>query len=229
MSNISADKDLMTALAARRSRVYEILLLVFVTVDEKELAQFIKRPELAALIDGFMASGDPELEAGAARVKDYLDAAKTRDPAELTNELAVDRTALLRAPGQGGFKPPYEGLYLKQKPSGEAPLAVKTFYRQAGMLPDECVCESPDFLCLELDFMRQLCLKERAARESEDHDPAGIMRMEYDFLDQHLGAWVGDYVALARDIARTDFFAGFLTLLSAAIARDKEFLAEALK
>ena len=85
----------------------------------------------------------------------------------MLTELAVDRTRILRGTGHVDMKPPYEGLYKKGARFGDSVLGVKQFYRKAGLVPDETVSDSADYLCVELDFMKQLCLREEALRLRE--------------------------------------------------------------
>ena len=62
------------------------------------------------------------------------------------------------------MNPPYESLYKKGAGFGDSVLGLKRFYRRVGLLPDETVSDSADYLCVELDFMRQLCLREESLR-----------------------------------------------------------------
>jgi len=75
--------------------------------------------------------------------------------------LLVDRTRVLYATGEKGFRPPYERLY-SDNPTGDGLLlqALNRFDRKAGISLEDESCESPDFLFVELDFMKQLCFRE---------------------------------------------------------------------
>ncbi len=83
-------------------------------------------------------------------IEQYIQAATHKPVEELRNELAVDRTRLLRGikPGYGP-PPPYESVYAgtEQQPQMQASMSVQQAYAEAGVgLPKE-VRDQPDFIC----------------------------------------------------------------------------------
>jgi TorA maturation chaperone TorD len=125
------------------------------------------------------------------------------------------------------MRPPYEGLYRKGSGFGESVREVRRFYRTAGIVPDESVTEAADYLCVELDFMRQLCLRESALRHNKEACEQAIIQtiaLQEDFLRTHLGAWVGSYCSAVQKHASTDFYRGLAFILDAYIRTERVWL-----
>ena len=135
----------------------------------------------------------------------------------------VDRTKILRGTGHKELKPPHEGCYKEDCDIGSAAIKVRSFYRSAGMLPDESIPESPDYLCVELDFMKNLCHKEKEQWLSGE-DASETLELEMCFLTEHLGCWMGDFCSVTKKHALTDFYRGFCTILDEVIEMDLEYL-----
>ena len=146
-----------------------------------------------------------------------------RPDEEVIVELSVDRTGILRATGHTNLKPPYEGLYKNDKNIGASALEVKNCYRKAGLLPDETIPEPLDYLCVELDFMKNLCRREQE-QWSSAVDATETVANEEKFLREHLGSWVGEFCSQAEKHALTDFYRGFLVILDAVVSIDMEYL-----
>jgi TorA maturation chaperone TorD len=95
-------------------------------------------------------------------------------------------------------------------------------------MPDETVHESPDYLCVELDFMKQLCLREQS-QWLHDSGIKETIAQEEEFLREHLGNWVGDFCRAVEKHAVTDFYKGFSLILDAFVTMDKEWIGEVLR
>jgi TorA-specific chaperone len=150
------------------------------------------------------------------------------DPRERFTEPSIDRTKILRGTGHEDLKPPYEGLYTRKQSMGDSVLEVRRCYRKAGLMPDETVHESPDYLCVELDFMKQLCLREQNQWPHEGRTKETIAQEE-EFLREHLGTWVGDFCRAVGKHGLTDFYKGFALILDAFVSMDREWLGEVLQ
>ncbi len=158
-------------------------------------------------------------------------AIRERPDEDVLTELAVDRTRILRGTGHAHMKPPYEGLYRKGARFGDSVLGLRRFYRKAGLVPDETVSNSADYLCVELDFMRQLCRREEALRLREGEVEQSIAKtiaktiaLEKEFLRMHLGNWVGEFCSAVEKYASTDFYRGFALILDVYIRMDRKWL-----
>lgn len=186
----------------------------------------IKGGEFELLLAEYRELGEKGFRLGLDRISSYQRAIRERVDSDVLTELAVDRTKTLRGTGHRDMKPPYEGLYKKGAGFGESVRDVRRFYRTAGLVPDETVTEAADYLCVELDFMRQLCLRERALHEAGESEQAiaQTIALQEEFLRMHLGAWVGAYCTAVARHASTDFYRGFVLIMDAYIRTDKEWL-----
>ena len=120
---------------------------------------------------------------------------------------------ILRGTGHADMLPPYEALYKKRKglldsragseallPEGRAP---------AGRRPSA----NPPITCAsELDFMKQLCLREQTLREAGTEVRETVL-LEEEFLRIHLN-WVADFCREVEKHASTDFYRGFGLILN---------------
>ncbi len=210
----------MADIAAGRAAMYTLLVSVFRLLPDSHFTTNIKGSDFQDLLNICESLEDATLTAGVGRIRSYRSHTSGHD---MLTELAVDRTRILRATGYVDLKPPYEGLYRDEKRRGASALQVKRSYRKAGLLPDEAIGESPDYLCVELDFMRQLCSRERTQWLSGGDVTETITRQE-EFLRDHLGAWIGEFCARAGQHASTEFYRGFLILLDRFIRLDLEYL-----
>ena len=102
---------------------------------------------------------------------------------------------------------------------------MKKFYRKAGLVPEERVHESPDYLTIELDFMKQLCLREQQ-EWSTGRDATETIIHEEEFLRGHLGSWISDFCAQVEKHCFTDFYRGFCMIMDVFIKTDLDYLQE---
>lgn len=214
--------------AAGRAAFYDLLVAVFGHLPDRELVAKIQRGDFQSFLMGCCELGNGRFDAGFQMVTTYQTAIKVRPGEEVFTELSVDRTKILRGTGHPDLRPPYEGLYRRKESIGDSVLELKRFYRKAGLLPDETVRESADYLCVELDFMKELCLREQS-RWSDDGGVRETVVQEEEFLRRHLGDWVGDFCIEVEKHALTDFYRGFSLILDAFIGMEKEWLRDLLQ
>jgi TorA maturation chaperone TorD len=218
-----SEKGHMADIAAGRAALYALLVSVFRSLPDTHFIAKLKGPDFQDLLDICESLDDASLTAGVARIRSYRSNTGLKSDDEMLTELSVDRTSILRATGSADLGPPYEGVYKSEKRRGASALQVKGCYRKAGVLPDETIGEPPDYLCVELDFMHQLCRRERAQWLSTGDVAETIARQE-EFLRDHLGSWIGEFCSQAGPYAATDFYKGFLILLDRFVRLDLEYL-----
>jgi TorA maturation chaperone TorD len=213
--------------AAGRAAFYGLLVAVFGHLPDRELVAKIERGDFQSFLTRCCELGHGRLDSGLQMVTAYQAGIKGRPGEEVLTELSVDRTKILRGTGHPELKPPYEGLYKRRESIGASVLELRRFYRKTGLLPDETVRESADYLCVELDFMKELCLREQS-RWLKDERVRETVAQEEEFLRRHLGNWVGDFCTEVEKHALTDFYRGFSLILDAFIGLEKEWLGDLL-
>jgi len=218
----------MAEIAGGRAMMYGLFVEVFGHLPDQRLLAKIKNDDFNTILIGVGNLDNQSLQSYRDHIKSYQSLIKSRTNEQVLTELSVDRTRILRGTGYGDLKPPYEGLYRGMKEIGDSVLAVKRFYRKAGLLPDETVHESPDYLCVELDFMKQLCLREQA-QWSSGADVTETVMTEAAFLREHLGCWVGEFCCQAEKEAMTRFYKGFIGIMDAVVIIDNEYLQDLLQ
>jgi TorA maturation chaperone TorD len=219
--------DAGAGIAAGRAAFYDFLVAAFRHLPDQDLLMKLERGDIQRFFFRCCELANGRLNSGLELLNSYQAVIRGRPEAEVLTELSVDRTKMLRGTGHEDIKPPYEGLYIRNKSMGDSVLEVRRSYRKAGLMPDETVHESPDYLCVELDFMKQLCLREQS-QWLHDGGVKETISQEEEFLREHLGAWVGDFCRAVEKHAVTDFYRGFCLILDAFLTMDKEWLGEVL-
>ena len=204
--------------------MYDLLLDVFVCLPGQALVSEIGEGRFDALVLACGEMGGERLREGAGLVASYRSCLSIEGPERVLHELSVDRTSLTGATWDRGLRPPYERLYTTGMDQGGTLLpAVQSFYREAGLLLEDDAGEPPDFLFVELDFVKRLCLREIEVWSSGG-DGSATQALELQFLSEHPGRWAGAYCADAEKYARTDFYRGFLAVLDAFIEAEMAYL-----
>jgi TorA maturation chaperone TorD len=210
-------------IAAGRVALYDLLVAVFRTLPDRELLGRIQRGEFQDYLARCCELEDHRFNGGLELLASYRSRIQHSPEQEILTELSVDRTKILRGTGHPDLKPPYEGLYRSRESMGDSLLEIRRFYRKAGLVPDETMGESPDYLCVELDFMSHLCRREQGLWLHGGEVRETVAR-EREFLKEHLGHWVGDFAHAVEKHAATDFYRGFCQILDAFVALDLEWL-----
>lgn len=213
----------MAEMAHGRAKIYDLLVGVFSNLPDRRFLAKIRGDDLNNVLNTLSDLNSARCRSGIDYIHSYQSAIKTKSDEEILTELSVDRTRILRGTGHPDLKPPYEGLYKEGKDIGESVLEVKRFYRNTGLLPDEAVHESPDYLCIELDFMKHLCLREED-QWSYNGDVNETVAYEEEFLRKHLGSWISEFCCQVEKHALTDFYRGFALILEAVVITDIQYL-----
>ncbi len=204
-----ADERNNVRIALSRSRIYAFLTEAFIRLPDEDFMKTIKSRDTLDFLNYYKNVNQKEMTNGINIILAFMEGIETEKQPEMIEALAIDRTALIRSAGKNKLKAPYEGLYKKREQAHTIILSVKKFYKQIGKLPHSYANDSLDFMCTELDFMRQLCLLEADADNNRDK----IRTLEKEFLNQHLGSWIADYCKAAGKFAKTDFYKGLLLFL----------------
>jgi TorA maturation chaperone TorD len=146
--------------------------------------------------------------------------------------LKLEYDALFRVPGDR-YTRPYEAVHRHKRTGGKrttgglvwgpATVAVQKVYSQAGAAISEKFKELPDFIGLELEFMRFLCAQEAEAWERDDADTASRYRgWQQKFLSEHLAQWVGAFCQEMAARAESDFYRGLAEMTQEYVVQDCE-------
>ena len=218
-------------LAASRSGVYGFLAAVYNRLPDEPFAESLSGPELAGLFACMAEREDlpDEMQVGVSLVEAFIAASQGRPVKELQTELAVERTRLFRGVQPGyGPPPPYESVYAGSEgaPHMQTSAAVRQIYAEAGVgLPEE-VKDQPDFIGLELDFMRHLTAKEAQAWADDDSQVAvEVLKQEQDFLNKHIIRWIPRFCDVMAKEARLGFYQGIAALTKGFVQDEAEKVA----
>ncbi len=221
----------LSALAMARSRVYGFLGAVYNRMPDERFAASLSSPELAAFLSSLGDEDVPEdMREGLRLIQAFIDASRNKPVEELKTSLAVDRTKLLRGikPGYGP-PPPYEGVYVAagQEATGPAMVNVRRIYAESGVILPEGLHDQPDFIGLELDFMRHLTDKEAQAWADENiEEVAKLTAKEQAFLNEHVLTWIPRFCDLMLEQAQLDFYRGIARLTKGFVQNDGHTVTE---
>jgi len=218
----------MAELAVMRSKAYAFLSSIYNQLPDRNLAGWLK-DEGAAALGALNSEGQDDLTAGLKLVKEYLRASADTAPDQIVNDLAVERTRLLRGikPGYGP-PPPYESVYRGTDATsmGQTGQEVLKCYAEAGVGLPADLRERPDYIGLELDFMRYLAGKEAQAWQEEKEDEAlGWLEQERHFLVEHVVSWIPRFCNLMEQEAALDFYRGVARITKAFVLTEQERVA----
>ncbi len=218
----------MAEIAQARADFYSFLNLHFSTIPDVGFVQKLYDGEVLAALQALVQDDqvEPGISEGASLMVRFLEDHRVLDEAKLSEILGVDRTRLYRGVAQGyGPPPPYEMVWSKTFKGFEALQAVAGKYRESGLEPSEDAKERVDYIGLEMEFMRELALREASAWEAGDEETAQAqLTAQYEFLNQHLGSWAPLFIAKALAVSETDFYRGHMKMVDAYLSAQKEQL-----
>lgn len=227
-----AFKD-MSQLAEARSRVYELLASVCNTLPDTGFVTMLMSQDVRSLLTSatsdYAASDlqQKELEQGIQALEVFRKQAGEVNRDEMVTRLGVDRTRLYRGVKRGyGPPPPYESVYQGSHTvmAGSA-LQVKKIYTDRGYRPPSIGNELPDYVGIELDFLRFLCSEEAATWRGQDKNKAQeYMNAEYDFINNHMVNWIPRFYDEVLSHAREDFYRGIAMLTTAYVVLEADRL-----
>ena len=146
----------------------------------------------------------------------YFEDKKEISMDELLRQLSVDWTRLFRGVSKGyGPPPPYEGIYREKDGLGLKIIQeVEQAYLKYGLVISGEQRDRPDYLGYELNFAKFLCEQIAQAIENDMPEEERYRLDFYDFVTEHLSAWVGDFCAIGEEHAKTPFYSAVLMLLN---------------
>ena len=195
---------------------YSFFASLFFNLPDKEFVEKVLALDCSADAPGMVL------------IKSYIEAVKDKDINKIVDEIAVDRTYLMHGLYRDGPRPPYENVYfvpvrdefarLGNIPEAAEKMRLRNLrslsavYRESGMKVDENAHQPPDYLGLELVFMKELC------KQGED-----TFEKRKEFFDHHLGRFGIMFADEMIKFAKTDFWRGIGLLFKAFLEEETEF------
>ena len=159
-------------------------------------------------------------------IKDYIERSRKKALEEIKIEMGRDRARLFRGIKHGyGPPPPYESVYVgtDENPSTQASLDVRQAYTDADAKVPKEVKERPDYIGIELDFMRHLIQKEvHAWGEGQKVQARELLDKQHRFLRDHLARWVPLYCEKMYQEAEYGFHRGIARLTGGFVLHELE-------
>jgi TorA maturation chaperone TorD len=221
-------KEKPLAVAQARRSVYEMLSAYYLELPDQRMVNSIFDPDfdrrLSAVASVFETG---EMQEGLRLISNFISSFRNQSQEEVLRRIAIDRTRLFRGISEKHSPPPpYESFYREQKASAE----VYRFYSRLGVtLPEEWT-ESPDYLGIEIDFMRLLCQSEEEAWLNKQPEKAlELLKASMDFLKDHLLKWAPSFLDKMYEMADLDFYRGLAKLTSGFLKYDGHLVEEQLK
>ncbi len=215
-------------LARARAAFLSFLNLHFQVLPDVRFVERVRNGELSSVLEALVndPSGGEEISTGASLMLNYVEKTRSVDKEKLSEELGVDRTRLYRgvAPGYGP-PPPYEMVWSKVAQDFTILAQIAGIYAEAKLATSEEAQNRLDYIGVELDFVRELALREAAAWDSGDRETAHKwLATQHDFVSQHVGQWVPLFIERAMQMVETDFYRGHMMMLRGYLQSEQQEL-----
>jgi len=139
------------------------------------------------------------------------------------NQLSLEYSRLFTGPGR--HVSPYESVLLGGGGGslwGPETIAVKKFILKSGFSYDEKYHGLPDHISVEIEFMAHLTgLEARAWECGNCEKAANCLRLQKEFLDQHLGRWLDPFSEKVQQLAQLPFYSEMAKLARDFVATDR--------
>ncbi|QDR83489.1 TorD/DmsD family molecular chaperone [Sporomusa termitida] len=186
---------------------------VFLTLPDHD---FVKQ------ILGLSASDATESR-GMQMIRQYAQKHQPNAVENTLQEIAIDRSRLIRGMSKRGPRPPYESIYVKEPPQNVTG-SLNQFYARLNCGVSETLCEPGEQIGVELAFVQLLLERQLEALKNGDADKGkNYQGMLQNFLRQHLGRWASEYAQEMERYAQTDFYRGIALLLKDFMQEEMEF------
>ena len=170
-------------------------------------------------------TGDPDTDTGYLYIATFLSNLWT----ESLHDLSIDFSRSFFGDGVDSYSAayPYESVYTSEKRlmMERARSEVYAIYLANGIKKTEAWKEGEDHIALEMEFERIICSRCIEALEGGDEEEAyRLLRLQYDFLRNHLTNWVPMMTRDLRRFANTKFYQGLAYLTDGFLRTDLQFL-----
>lgn len=170
-------------------------------------------------------TGDPDTDTGYLYIATFLSNLWT----ESLRDLSVDFSRSFFGDGVDSYSAayPYESVYTSEKRlmMEKARQEVYAIYCANGISKTEEWKEGEDHIALEMEFERIICGRTIDALQAGNEEEAyRLLKLQYDFLRNHLANWVPMMTADLRRFAQTKMYRGLAFLTDGFLRTDLQFL-----
>jgi len=231
MRNADEKEKPFTVAQARRS-VYEMLSGFYLELPDQKMVNSVFDPDFDRKLSTVASVFEiGEMKKGLKLISKFISSFKNESQEEILRQIAVDRTRLFHGISEKQSPPPpYESYYREQRLSGETSADVYRFYCRLGVTLPEGWTDAPDYLGIEMDFMRLLCQGEEEAWLNHQPEKALVLlRTSADFLNEHLLKWAPRFLEKMYEMAILDFYRGLAKLTSGFLRYDIHVIEDQLE
>jgi len=210
-------------LARSRAQIYGILSTIYGGLSGEQLVRLFSSWSVSEQV--FRESLPLKMKRGLKQINTWLEK-RGSEPSEIA-ALETEFTRLIRGLGRTKSPPPpYESVYLDSGLLyGPSTQRVADTYRRFRVKGQDN--EPPDYIALDMDFMRFLCDREVAAWETGNAQE--LLKEEEAFLHEHLASWVPAFCENVRRFDTAGFYAGLADLTEGWISCDHQIIRSILK
>lgn len=144
------------------------------------------------------------------------------------DRLEFEYNRLFVGPGRL-IAPPYESVYRTSDHlvMGETTLDAKKAYREIGLYARNAGREPEDHIAIELEYLEEIQKKCLVSLELADNvEVVRMVRLERDFLENHLMRWVPEFCQRITEGTRLNLFSAMADVLSHLVIKDMEIIKE---
>ena len=152
------------------------------------------------------------------------------DRAKLLSDLAAEYASLFLAAGQLGGRRiviPFESAYFTTPPRmfGDQYHEVVDAFKSVGYEKPKNFLDPEDHIAPELDFMAHMSEQIRLCIKEEKYDYAiGYLKLQKEFLREHLLRWVGKLCSAILQVAQSEFYRSIATLTNCFVTMDEHII-----
>lgn len=218
--------------ARARAFFYSLLITPFISLPDTAYVGWIRSENYRSMLESLIHDQalHADIARGAAAMIDFIKSAEVMEETELAQVLGVERTYLYRGLGPNlGPPPPYETVWTTdQGDVGNRLAGLTATYRQSGMTLSEKAMDRPDYIGIELEFLRRLIMEEEQMWSEEQEKALDLVEMQVSFFNDHIGCWAANYIDRALSMVKTDFYRGHLIMLGGFLSDEYDYLQNVL-
>jgi TorA maturation chaperone TorD len=208
-----------------RSQVYALLSHLYTVPPDQEFVRQLQDGGMALAFNDLLVEEMPGvIRDGVRQIRAYLSDCAKLPADQVLEELAVERTRLLRGIKRGyGPPPPYESVYCAGEGAGigQTVAEIRRCYAASGADVPADAGEMADYIGLELDFLRYLAGKQAQAwRSGQEAEADRLREREEGFLRDHIVTWVPGFCDLMREDAMLGFYQGLAAVTKGFVLSD---------